>query len=122
MRSNLKLYFRWRYYLFFSLFFIFFVAPYVYLICNKFVRKAMLEDGLKGAKAGISRKDYASAYTACYNMCTQRSPFNWSEQLYERHGEVRIYRMYRGFSGPSYLYFYSTCVFLYKFIYCLSPL
>lgn len=25
-------------------------------------------------------------YTTCYNMCTQRSPYNWSEQLYERHG------------------------------------
>lgn len=25
-------------------------------------------------------------YTTCYNMCTQRSPYNFSEQLYERHG------------------------------------
>ena len=21
-------------------------------------------------------------------MCTQKSPYNWSEQLYQRHGEV----------------------------------
>ncbi len=61
--------------------------PSFLINCN-LIYQAMLEDGLKGAKAGISRKDYATAYTACYNMCTQRSPFNWSEQLYERHGEV----------------------------------
>lgn len=24
----------------------------------------------------------------CYNMCTQKTPFNWSEQLYGRHGEA----------------------------------
>jgi cullin 1 len=23
-------------------------------------------------------------------MCTQKSPYNWSEQLYARHGQVRI--------------------------------
>lgn len=26
----------------------------------------------------------------CYNMCTQRSPHNWSEQLYVRHKEVSV--------------------------------
>ncbi|RYG64643.1 hypothetical protein EON64_13545, partial [archaeon] len=26
-------------------------------------------------------------YRMCYNMCTQKTPFNWSEQLYVRHGE-----------------------------------
>jgi hypothetical protein len=25
----------------------------------------------------------------CYSMCTQPSPYNWSEALYKRHGEVR---------------------------------
>ena len=28
------------------------------------------------------------ARRTCYNMCTQRSPYSWSEQLYLRHGEV----------------------------------
>ncbi len=27
-------------------------------------------------------------FRVCYNMCTQKSPFNWSEQLYHRHGET----------------------------------
>ncbi|CAH0475607.1 unnamed protein product [Peronospora belbahrii] len=27
-------------------------------------------------------------YTTCYNLCTQRSPYNYSEQLYARHGET----------------------------------
>lgn len=73
----------------------------------------MLEDGFSGEN-GINRADYAAAYTyglphvsymmscvsspprvymyvfcsMCYNMCTQRSPHNWSEQLYGRHREV----------------------------------
>jgi len=33
-------------------------------------------------------KEYVQTYTTCYNMCTQRSPYNWSEQLYQRHGET----------------------------------
>jgi len=31
-------------------------------------------------------KEYALIYTRCYDMCTQRTPYNWSEQLYTRHG------------------------------------
>ncbi|KAF4688865.1 hypothetical protein FOZ63_031731 [Perkinsus olseni] len=31
--------------------------------------------------------DYAQLYTTVYNMCTQRSPNNWSEELYQRYGE-----------------------------------
>ena len=27
-----------------------------------------------------------STYTTCYNMCTQRAPSNFSEELYLRHG------------------------------------
>ena len=27
-------------------------------------------------------------YSICYNMCTQRTPYNWSEELYKRHGET----------------------------------
>ena len=26
-------------------------------------------------------------YRKCYDMCTQRAPYNWSEALYERHGQ-----------------------------------
>ncbi|CAM9374818.1 unnamed protein product, partial [Heterosigma akashiwo] len=33
-------------------------------------------------------REYVQTYTVCYNMCTQRSPYNWSEQLYQRHGET----------------------------------
>ncbi|CAM9332816.1 unnamed protein product, partial [Choristocarpus tenellus] len=33
-------------------------------------------------------KDFMMTYTTCYNMCTQRSPYNWSEQLYDRHGKT----------------------------------
>lgn len=32
-------------------------------------------------------------YRICYNMCTQRSPYNWSEQLYTRHGEVSSFEI-----------------------------
>lgn len=36
----------------------------------------------------FTAKDFMSTYTTCYDMCTQRSPYNWSEQLYDRHGET----------------------------------
>ena len=26
--------------------------------------------------------------STCYDMCTQRSPYNWSKELYQRHGET----------------------------------
>ena len=32
--------------------------------------------------------DYSNLYTVVYNMCTQRSPNNWAEHLYERYGET----------------------------------
>ena len=36
--------------------------------------------------------EFMPIYTVCYNMCTQRTPYNWSEQLYERHGEtIKLY-------------------------------
>jgi len=63
-----------------------------------------LEDGWADIKAAINKlvdilenpetsepfttKKYVEVYTRCYNMCTQRSPHNWSEQLYERHGDT----------------------------------
>jgi len=46
----------------------------------------MVDDEFKG-KNFFDKKEYISIYTICYNMCTQRSPFNWSEQLYQKHGE-----------------------------------
>jgi cullin 1 len=27
-------------------------------------------------------------FSTCYDMCTQRSPYNWSRELYQRHGET----------------------------------
>lgn len=29
-----------------------------------------------------------ASYSTCYDMCTQRSPYNWSRELYQRHGET----------------------------------
>ncbi len=29
-----------------------------------------------------------SSTSTCYDMCTQRSPYNWSRELYQRHGET----------------------------------
>uniref|UniRef100_I2CQT5 Cullin 1 n=2 Tax=Nannochloropsis gaditana TaxID=72520 RepID=I2CQT5_NANGC len=33
-------------------------------------------------------REYVHIYTICYNMCTQRNPFNWSEPLYQKHNET----------------------------------
>eukprot|EP00607_Mallomonas_marina_P010807 CAMPEP_0182421016 /NCGR_PEP_ID=MMETSP1167-20130531/6181_1 /TAXON_ID=2988 /ORGANISM="Mallomonas Sp, Strain CCMP3275" /LENGTH=798 /DNA_ID=CAMNT_0024597697 /DNA_START=51 /DNA_END=2447 /DNA_ORIENTATION=+ len=50
--------------------------------------QTMLDEGFEGKTKLFSNKEYASTYTICYNMCTQKSPFNWSEQLYIRHGQT----------------------------------
>jgi cullin 1 len=51
-----------------------------------------LEDFLdsKEKKRGrlFDNAEYVKVYTMCYNMCTQKSPFNWSETLYEKHGQT----------------------------------
>lgn len=47
-----------------------------------------LENGTEGKTRLFSHEDYIRTYTVCYNMCTQRAPYNWSEQLYQRHGET----------------------------------
>ena len=40
------------------------------------------------SRSKFSNREYVMTYTMCYNMCTQRSPYNYSEQLYVKHGEV----------------------------------
>ena len=53
------------------------------------VLEDMLNTGLDKNKPRLfAPKEYVQTYTTCYNMCTQRSPYNWSEQLYQRHGET----------------------------------
>jgi len=43
---------------------------------------------LKKPRNVFSKANYAELYTTVYNMCTQRTPNNWSEQLYRRYGEA----------------------------------
>ena len=45
---------------------------------NKFDAKAMPFDN----------KAFMEVYSTCYNMCTQRAPNNFSEQLYTKHGRT----------------------------------
>jgi hypothetical protein len=52
------------------------------------VLEEILNSGLDSTKKTFPPKAYMQIYTTCYNMCTQRSPYNWSEQLYQRHGET----------------------------------
>ncbi|CAM9496164.1 unnamed protein product, partial [Phaeothamnion confervicola] len=58
----------------------------------KAIRKllAFLDKGPDTERPGrlFDAKEYVHSYTMVYNMCTQRTPFNWSEQLYQRHGET----------------------------------
>jgi len=49
----------------------------------------MLDNGLESQKENLfPPKKYIEIYTICYNMCTQRSPYNWSSELYTKHGET----------------------------------
>lgn len=50
----------------------------------------ILNTGLNKKTKMFSPQEYANIYTTCYNMCTQKSPYNWSEQLYERHGNTIV--------------------------------
>jgi len=50
-----------------------------------------LEDLLNGdlnSGSMFGPREYVQIYTTCYDMCTQRSPYNWSRELYQRHGET----------------------------------
>lgn len=49
----------------------------------------MLNEGLKRDQTKLfNNQDYAATYKTCYDMCTQRTPYNWSEDLYRKHGET----------------------------------
>lgn len=49
----------------------------------------ILDNGLRETKGNMfGNKDYIKVYTLCYDMCTQRSPYNHSRELYQRHGET----------------------------------
>eukprot|EP00804_Cyclotella_cryptica_P009609 CCRYP_006314-RA/>CCRYP_006314-RA protein AED:0.04 eAED:0.04 QI:147/1/1/1/1/0.75/4/2551/447 len=49
------------------------------------VLERTLDDGFG---TSFEPKEYIRIYTTCYDMCTQRSPYNWSRDLYQRHGET----------------------------------
>lgn len=51
------------------------------------VLEKMIEQGLKKDNKFFSPAQYMATYTKCYNMCTQREPYKWSDQLYQRHGD-----------------------------------
>eukprot|EP00429_Kryptoperidinium_foliaceum_P007466 CAMPEP_0176023990 /NCGR_PEP_ID=MMETSP0120_2-20121206/11714_1 /TAXON_ID=160619 /ORGANISM="Kryptoperidinium foliaceum, Strain CCMP 1326" /LENGTH=743 /DNA_ID=CAMNT_0017357161 /DNA_START=67 /DNA_END=2298 /DNA_ORIENTATION=- len=49
----------------------------------------LLNGGLNSGQSGLfGPREYVQIYTTCYDMCTQRSPYNWSRELYQRHGET----------------------------------
>eukprot|EP00522_Entomoneis_paludosa_P012166 CAMPEP_0172446934 /NCGR_PEP_ID=MMETSP1065-20121228/6368_1 /TAXON_ID=265537 /ORGANISM="Amphiprora paludosa, Strain CCMP125" /LENGTH=759 /DNA_ID=CAMNT_0013198123 /DNA_START=126 /DNA_END=2405 /DNA_ORIENTATION=- len=49
--------------------------------------EAMLDGGMRQTNM-FGPREYVNIYTVCYDMCTQRSPYNWSRDLYQRHGET----------------------------------
>lgn len=53
------------------------------------VLEEMLDNGIAAGKTNMfAPRAYVAIYTICYDMCTQRSPYNWSRDLYNRHGET----------------------------------
>jgi len=52
-----------------------------------------LNEGVDKIKGRLfEHKTYIDTYTICYNMCTQRTPYNHSEKLYEKHSEtIKLY-------------------------------
>lgn len=45
----------------------------------------LLESSFDRATKPFTNKKYMEVYRVCYLMCTQRSPNNYSETLYDRH-------------------------------------
>jgi len=51
--------------------------------------EALLNGGMDSGQASMfGPREYVQIYTTCYDMCTQRSPYNWSRELYDRHGQT----------------------------------
>ncbi|DBA04843.1 TPA: hypothetical protein N0F65_004480 [Lagenidium giganteum] len=49
----------------------------------------ILDKGIDNVRVSpFPAKSFMPIYTTCYNMCTQRAPYNFSEQLYARHGST----------------------------------
>eukprot|EP00927_Polykrikos_kofoidii_P041122 TRINITY_DN3503_c0_g1_i1.p1 TRINITY_DN3503_c0_g1~~TRINITY_DN3503_c0_g1_i1.p1 ORF type:complete len:754 (+),score=150.57 TRINITY_DN3503_c0_g1_i1:98-2359(+) len=56
---------------------------------NGHIRSSVPQNAdMKKPRNVFSKANYAELYTTVYNMCTQRTPNNWSEQLYRRYGEA----------------------------------
>lgn len=47
----------------------------------------LLENGFDNVARPFTNKQYMEVYRVCYVMCTQRTPHNFSEALYIRHGD-----------------------------------
>lgn len=53
------------------------------------VLEDILDNGIKSTGGKMfDHKEYIQVYTTCYDMCTQRSPYNHSRDLYAKHGET----------------------------------
>lgn len=52
------------------------------------VLEEILNTGVDKTNKTFPPGTFMPIYTTCYNMCTQRQPYNWSEQLYQRHGDT----------------------------------
>lgn len=51
----------------------------------------ILDNELKSENEKLfGNEDYITVYTCCYDMCTQRAPYNHSRELYQRHGETIV--------------------------------
>mmetsp|Transcript_8776 Transcript_8776/g.25246 ORF Transcript_8776/g.25246 Transcript_8776/m.25246 type:complete len:742 (+) Transcript_8776:140-2365(+) len=49
----------------------------------------VLNGGMESGQSSMfGPREYVSIYTVCYDMCTQRTPYNWSRELYQRHGQT----------------------------------
>lgn len=48
----------------------------------------ILENDMVERRKAFTPQEYSAIYTICYDMCVQRSPNNWSDKLYARHGET----------------------------------
>lgn len=48
----------------------------------------ILNDSFHRDTRPFNNREYMEIYNICYKMCTQRTPHNWSEDLYTKHKET----------------------------------
>lgn len=53
------------------------------------ILEEVLSNGIQSRNTRLFEPvEYMDVYAVCFNMCTQKSPYRWTHELYQKHGET----------------------------------